>query len=122
MKKICLILLLLTSYRLNAIEINVKNINIIRDNYGVPHIYGKTDEEVAYGLAWATAEDDFESMQQNLLAGRCKAAEVNGEDGAMMDFIFAFIQSKEIVEQQYDTAFSPKFKGILAAYCKGANK
>ena len=69
-KRICLILLLFTSNAINAIEIDVKNINIIRDNYGVPHIYGKTDEEVAYGLAWATAEDDFESMQQNLLAGR----------------------------------------------------
>lgn len=121
-KRICLILLLFTSNAINAIEINVNNINIIRDKYGVPHIYGKTDEEVAYGLAWATAEDDFESMQQNLLAGRCRAAEVNGEDGAMMDFIFAFIQSKEVVEQQYDTAFSPKFKGILAAYCKSANR
>lgn len=107
---------------IQAIEINTKNIDIIRDKYGVPHIYGKTDEEVAYGLAWATAEDDFESMQQNLLAGRCRAAEVNGADGAMMDFIFAFIQSKEVVEQQYDTAFSPKFKRILAAYCKAANK
>jgi acyl-homoserine-lactone acylase len=48
-----------------AIEINTKNIQIIRDKYGVPHIYGKTDEEVAYGLAWATCEDDIKSMREN---------------------------------------------------------
>lgn len=126
MKKVFLLVLVLTieliPFYSKGIEININHINIIRDKFGVPHIYGKTDEEVAYGLAWATAEDDFESMQQNLLAGRCRAAEVNGKDGAIMDFIFAFIQSKEVVDQQYDTAFSPKFKQILAAYCKGANR
>lgn len=102
--------------------VDTKNITIYRDYYGVPHIYGKTDEEVAYGLAWATAEDDFESMQQNVLAGRCRSAAVNGKDGAIMDFIAAFIGAKELVDQQYDAAFSPKFKAIMKAYCDGANK
>jgi len=42
-------------------QINPQNIEIVRDAYGVPHIYAKTDAEVAYGLAWAHAEDDFVS-------------------------------------------------------------
>jgi len=58
-----------------SIDINTKNITILRDKYGVPHIYGKTDEEVAYGLAWATAEDDFKSMQENFLTARSRLSE-----------------------------------------------
>ena len=47
----------------SQVNINPKNIQIVRDSFGVPHIYAKTDVEVAYGLAWATAEDDFKTMQ-----------------------------------------------------------
>jgi acyl-homoserine-lactone acylase len=104
-----------------AIEINKKNIRIVRDSFGVPHIYAPTDEEVAYGLAWATAEDDFQSMQENFLTIRGRLASVKGKDGAVMDFLAAFIGAQEIVNQQYATAFSPKFQGILESYCQAVN-
>ena len=58
-----LFLLLLNSTPLLS-QINPKNIEIVRDNYGVPHIYGKTDADVAYGLAWAHSEDDFKTIQE----------------------------------------------------------
>ena len=45
-------------------QINPDNIQIVRDAYGVPHIFTKTDAELAYGLAWAHAEDYFETIQQ----------------------------------------------------------
>ena len=38
-------------------------VEIVRDQWGVPHIFGKTDADVAYGLAWAHAEDDFKAIQ-----------------------------------------------------------
>ena len=38
---------------------NTKNIQIARDEFGVPHIFGQSDADAAYGLAWAHAEDDF---------------------------------------------------------------
>ena len=50
-------------------QINPNNIDIVRDNYGVPHIFAKTDAELAYGLAWANAEDDFSTIQEAYLAG-----------------------------------------------------
>ena len=40
-------------------QVNPEDVEIIRDSYGVPHIYGKTDTDTAYGLAWAHAEDNF---------------------------------------------------------------
>ena len=63
-----LIFFLLTSLNINA-QINPDAIEIVRDSYGVPHIYAATDAEVAYGFAWAQAEDDFKTIQQAYLAG-----------------------------------------------------
>ena len=51
-------------------KINPQNIEIIRDEWGVPHIYAPTDPEVAYGLAWAHAEDDFETIQFTMLGAK----------------------------------------------------
>lgn len=104
-----------------SIEINTKNIKIIRDKWGVPHIYGKTDEEVAYGLAWATCEDDIKSMRENLLTARGRLGELKGKDGAIMDFLCAFIGARESVDKLYDKSFSPKFKSILSAYVLACN-
>jgi len=103
-------------------NINTKNITIYRDKWGVPHISAPTDEEVAYGLAWATCEDDFKSMQENYLAIHGRLAEAKGKDGAMMDFLAAFIGVNEIVEAQFDTSFSPKFRKILKAYALAVHK
>ena len=56
--KYLLILLLITHVGASA-QIDPKNITIARDSFGVPHVFAKTDPEVAYGLAWAHAEDDL---------------------------------------------------------------
>ena len=57
---------------------NTKNIQIARDEFGVPHIFGKSDADAAYGLAWAHAEDDFETIQKTVLAGKGLAGRVFG--------------------------------------------
>ncbi len=103
-------------------SINTENISIVRDSWGVPHIYGKTDEEAVYGLAWATAEDDFENMQQTLLAIRGKYGSVKGKEGAILDFLFHIVNADDIVERDYNKTFSPKFKKIINAYVQAANK
>ena len=59
MKKIVYILLFLSTSFTSFSQINPDRIEIIRDNYGVPHIYAPTDDEVAYGFSWAQAEDHF---------------------------------------------------------------
>jgi acyl-homoserine-lactone acylase len=104
-----------------SIPINRENIKIKRDQWGVPHIYAPTDEEVAYGLAWATSEDDFKSIQENYLALRSQLAAVKGKDGAVLDFIVAFLGINDIVEERIDQAFSPKFRKVLEYYCQGIN-
>src|SRR5512139_1548318 len=56
------------------------NVKILRDTYGVPHIFGHTDKDAAYGLAYAHSEDDFLTVQQVLLAARGQLATVYGKD------------------------------------------
>jgi cysteinyl-tRNA synthetase len=68
MKKIIL-LIILFNVSLSYSQINPLDVEIVRDNFGVPHIFGKTDADVAYGLAWSHAEDDFKTIQQGYLAG-----------------------------------------------------
>ena len=84
MKKVTplfLVLLLSTQFLPLAIEaqqtnsagfgkINTANVTIVRDSFGIPHIFGKTDAEVAYGLAWANAEDAFAITQDLLATGK----------------------------------------------------
>ncbi|MDZ4846155.1 MAG: penicillin acylase family protein [Chitinophagales bacterium] len=115
-------LLLLTSSTLLAQTIDPSKIDIVRDSFGVPHIFAKTDAEVAYGLAWATAEDDFETMQWGLLAGKAMMGRHSGKEGAIIDYVNHLLRISDVVEAKYETSFSPEFKRIMDAYAQGANK
>src|SRR5687767_5376556 len=72
MKKLLLAILLTTSVTSVFPQgtIDPSKIDIVRDSFGVPHIFAKTDREVAYGLAYAHAEDNFETIQKGFLASR----------------------------------------------------
>ncbi|MCB0566736.1 MAG: penicillin acylase family protein, partial [Phaeodactylibacter sp.] len=48
-------------------EQQAANITIIRDNFGVPHVYGKTDADAVFGLLYAQCEDDFQRVEQNYI-------------------------------------------------------
>ena len=117
MKKLILFAL---STNLLLSQINPENIDIVRDDYGVPHIFAETDAEVAYGLAWAHAEDDFETIQLAYLAGNSMLSNHLGTEGAPADFISRFIGSKEIVEKKFNEV-SDEYKLVLEGYAQGLN-
>lgn len=119
-QKIILIACLLFTIHSQA-QINPSKIDIIRDKYGVPHIFGKTDPEVAYGLAWAHAEDDFTTIQQSLLAGKTMLAQYQGKKGASIDYIVHLLRIPELVEERYESDLAPDFKKLLEGYCAGLN-
>src|SRR3989339_61562 len=102
-------------------QIDPAKIDIIRDKYGVPHIFGKTDPEVAYGLAWAHAEDDFTTIQQSLLAGKAMMAQYQGKKGASIDYIVHLLRIPELVEERYESDLAPDFKKLLEGYSAGLN-
>src|SRR5690606_19001195 len=90
-----------------------KNITIVRDAFGVPHIYGRTDADVAYGLAWAHSEDDFKHIQENLLAGKNMLGRVQGKNGVLFDFGLQFLNIDSFVEARYETDLSPEYRKVL---------
>lgn len=102
-------------------QIDPAKIDIVRDTWGVPHIFAKTDPEVAYGLAWAQAEDDFTTIQQSLLAGKAMLAQYQGKKGAQIDYIIHLLRIPELVEEKYESDLSPAFKKLLEGYCAGIN-
>ena len=59
---------------INEESFNDFDVTIHRDRFGVPHIIGKKDKDTAYGLAYAHAEDDFETIQDMMLFARGKLA------------------------------------------------
>lgn len=121
MKRLSLVLLLAFGHSILVAQINPDNIQIVRDEWGVPHIFAKTDAEVAYGFAWATAEDDFQTMQQQLLPIKGLAGLVNGKRGAIFDVGVHILDPHTIVKERYETDVSPAFKQILEAYAAGVN-
>ncbi|MDX2001946.1 MAG: penicillin acylase family protein [Chitinophagales bacterium] len=121
---LCLAAMLLSlslSAQRTSIITDPSKIDIVRDSFGVPHIFAKTDAEVAYGLAWATAEDDFETMQWGLLISKGMLGRHLGIEGAKLDYAAQLLRVRKTVEAQYDQVFSAHFKKVLEAYAEGAN-
>ena len=101
-------------------QINPNNIEIVRDQFGVPHIYAQTDAEVAYGLAWANAEDDFTTIQEAYLAGNAMLSDYIGLKGAAADFITQFIGSKNLIEEKIGD-ISEDYMEVVEGYSQGLN-
>ena len=116
MKHIALLFLLGTS--IAHAQIDPNNITIARDAWGVPHIFAPTDPEVAYGLAWAHAEDDFETIQQVALVGKGKLGTYLGKDGAKADYVIRLMRCRELVEEQWST-LSPELIALINGYLQG---
>ena len=102
-------------------KINVENIEILRDSFGVPHIYAKTDAELAYGLAWAHSEDDFKTIQEAYLAGNGLLSKHIGLRGAPADFLTQLIRSDHIVDSLYHT-IDKNFIKVIEGYAQGINR
>ncbi|SMG10576.1 acyl-homoserine-lactone acylase [Marivirga sericea] len=116
------LLLLLFTFHFSSLysQISPENIDIVRDQWGVAHIYAETDAEVAYGLAWAHAEDDFKTIQSTLTAGKLMAGRQFGKDGAGIDFFTQFIGAPELVEAKKNE-LSTEFLALLDGYIQGIN-
>ena len=115
-----LLLLLLFTTTISYSQINPENIDIVRDQFGIPHIFGKTDAEVAYGLAWANAEDDFNTIQEAYLAGNAMLSNYIGLKGAPADFITQFIGSKELIDKKIGE-ISDDYLKVISGYAQGLN-
>jgi acyl-homoserine-lactone acylase len=104
-----------------AIEVSPPDVEIVRDRQGVPHIRGATDPDVAYGLAYAHAEDDFLTIQQSLLAARGDLATVYGRDAAPNDYMVGLLRVWDTVGREYGRQLSADTRALVEAYADGLN-
>jgi len=112
--------LLLAAYSYSQ-KIDPASIDIVRDSFGVPHIFANTDAEVAYGLAYAHAEDDFKTIQLGFLSGKSMLGYYKGKAGAKIDYIAWLLRCQQTAAEKYETDISADYKKVLEGYCQGFN-
>ncbi len=101
-------------------QAQAENITIIRDDFGVPHIYGKSDADAVFGLLYAQCEDDFNRVEQNYIWATGRLAEVEGEDALYSDLRARLFMSEDEAKANYEK--SPEWlKELCNAFADGVN-
>ncbi|MGD0776287.1 MAG: acylase [Candidatus Solibacter sp.] len=96
------------------------NITIVRDDWGIAHVYGKTDADAVFGMMYTQAEDDFNRVETNYLNAMGRLAEAEGESKVYQDLRMKLFISPAALERQY--AASPEWlKTLMNAFADGLN-
>ncbi|MDE3234976.1 MAG: penicillin acylase family protein [Bacteroidota bacterium] len=128
MKKMILILLFplqltaqhFTGKDIQRCENEAKYVTIIRDNWGIPHIYGKTDADAVFGLMYAQCEDDFNRVEMNYIEKLGRLAEVNGSKDIYNDLLTRLVIDSADAVKDYQN--SPLWlHRLLDAFADGIN-
>ena len=108
------------SIELERLSNIAKEVSIIRDDYGVPHIYGKTDAQAVFGLLYAQAEDDFPRIERNYVWAIGRLAEIEGEKALYSDLRARLFMTIEEAKMAYESA--PEWlKALCNAFADGLN-
>lgn len=97
-----------------------QKVTIIRDTWGVPHIYGKSDADAVFGLLYAQCEDDFKRVEMNYIEKLGRLAEVNGQKDLYNDLQIRLLIDSVDAINDYKKA-EPWLKKLLNAYADGIN-
>src|SRR6266850_2341317 len=101
-------------------ERQAQSITIIRDDWGIAHVYGKTDADAVFGVMYAQAEDDFNRVETNYLNSMGRLAEAEGESGIYRDLRMKIFIDPDDMKAQYQKA--PEWlKSLMNAYADGLN-
>jgi hypothetical protein len=109
-----------TSQEIGKYKAQAKNITIIRDKWGIPHIYGKTDADAVFGLLYAQCEENFPRVERNYLEMMGRLSEVEGKGSLYDDLEMQLIYDTAAAIKDYKN--SPEwFKKLLNAFADGVN-
>jgi acyl-homoserine-lactone acylase len=97
-----------------------RNVTIIRDDWGIPHIYGKTDADAVFGLMYAQAEDDFNRVEMNYINAMGRLAETEGESALYRDLRMKLFIDPDSMKALYEVS-PPWLKTLMNAYADGLN-
>ncbi|HEX6849696.1 MAG TPA: penicillin acylase family protein, partial [Chitinophagaceae bacterium] len=101
-------------------EKQAKNVTIIRDNWGIPHVYGKSDADAVFGLLYAQCEDDFKRVEMNYIEKLGRMAEVKGENELYNDLLIRLVIDSADAVKDFNNA--PEWlKKLCHAFADGIN-
>ncbi|HLU24536.1 MAG TPA: penicillin acylase family protein [Longimicrobiales bacterium] len=101
-------------------EARARRVTIIRDEWGIPHIYAPTDADAVFGLMYAQAEDDFPRIERNFLFSQGRLAEAEGESAIWQDLRMKLFIDPEEMKRLY--AESPGWlRELMDAWADGLN-
>jgi acyl-homoserine lactone acylase PvdQ len=101
-------------------ERRASNVTITRDNWGIAHVYGKTDADAVFGAIYAQAEDDFNRVETNYINSMGRLAEAEGESAVWRDLRMKLFIDPEALKTQYE-ASPPWLKTLMNAWADGLN-
>jgi len=101
-------------------EREARNVTVIRDDWGIAHVYGKTDADAVFGMEYAQAEDDFNRVETNYINAMGRLAETEGESKIYQDLRMKLFVDPEDLKRDY--AASPAWlKTLMIAFADGLN-
>lgn len=109
-----------TPSEIKAWKTQAGRVTIIRDHFGVPHIYGTTDADAVFGLMYAQCEDDFKRVELNYIEKLGRLAEINGEKDIYNDLYLRLIIDSADAIRDYKRA-PGWMKSLLNAFAGGIN-
>lgn len=95
-------------------------VTITRDDWGIPHVHGRTDADAVFGLIYAQAEDDFNRVETNLFGALGRSAETEGEGAIYKDLRMRLINNPDSLKALYSR--EPAWlKTLMSAWADGLN-
>ncbi len=99
---------------------SAKRVTIMRDKWGIPHVFGKSDADAVFGLMFAQAEDDFNRVELNYINAMGRLAEVEGEAEIWRDLRMKMYITPAAMQAKY--AASPAWlKKLMVSFADGLN-
>jgi len=110
----------LAGAELARMQAQAKRVTIVRDTWGIPHVYGNSDADAVFGLLYAQAEDDFRRVERNYINALGRLAEVEGEAELYRDLRMKLFINPDFLKAQYQQ--SPAWlKKLMVAFADGLN-
>ena len=103
-----------------AKEASAGNVTIVRDDWGIAHVHGKTDADAVFGLIYAQAEDDFNRVETNYLRALGRLSEAEGEGALYQDLRMRLFIDPDDLRAKYQ-ASPPFLKRLMDAWAGGLN-
>lgn len=97
-----------------------RRVTIVRDDWGIAHIRGKTDADAVFGMIYAQAEDDFPRIETNYLIALGRLAEAEGEGALMQDLRARLYVDPDILKAHYAKS-PPWLRKLMDAWADGLN-